>query len=459
MTSIVFNDVIQNISDEIGCDNISLHLHCDDECLFMLSTTNISETITNIYTYPIDYDGKKLVDIRFINPNETEDKIISYIKDNNIENIIKEFVFKWLIGFKNNLYDKKKISSLSNIIHQDLSTVLVSSELLSKTSLDREQRIHCKDISSHSIQVTKTINDLIDHYKLSSGFLLYNLKIFNIQELIEDLNNSSRMNLNGVNILFNIDDSIPEYIFADSDKIEHCILGILRLSERYLIKKHYVNITVNCERNESKYNLVFIIKQYWKEQNIINNKGVITTSLNYFEHIYYNTTTQLLNIIKGDMAISIHDDTINTKFIFPVNTLCDLNTQLQQCIKKDLINTNVLCIDSNIGNRMKVSSILTNLYLLPIQCMTVEEAIQTLNIQSSFLFVMMNISDNEIPKNKINNIMKIISKYKYPIVFVYDIRKKIDTNIYSGTDCYTLVNPISKTSLYNVIYKIFRKIK
>ena len=459
MKTPTFNDIIQEMNNIINCDNISIHLDGDDECLFMLSTNDFRDSLNNMYKHHIYHDGNKLVNIKFINPKEIQEIITSYIQDNDIEDKIKQCVFKWLIRFKNNLCDKKKLSSLSNTIQQDLSTVLVSSQLLSRTKLDNEQRIHCKDITLHSLQVTKTINDLIDHYKLSSGFLLYNSKIFNINDFIENMNNSTRMNLNGVNIIFSIDDSIPEYIFADSDKIEQCILGILRLSEKYLIKNKYVKITIKGKKTENKNILVFIIEQYWNDKKIIDSNGIIKSSLDYYEHIYFITSKQLLNIVKGDMYIKSNDDNIiNIEFNFPVNTIDDLNIQLQKCTKTELTSKNVLCIDNNIENRLKMSSILTNLHLLPIQCMTVEEAIQTLHIHSSFLFIIINISEIEISSNKINKIMNIIYKNKYPIVFIYDIRKKIDTNIYSGTDFYTVVNPISKTSLYNVIYKIFRKL-
>jgi signal transduction histidine kinase len=269
MKTPTFNDIIQEMNNIINCDNISIHLDGDDECLFMLSTNDFRDSLNNMYKHHIYHDGNKLVNIKFINPKEIQEIITSYIQDNDIEDKIKQCVFKWLIRFKNNLCDKKKLSSLSNTIQQDLSTVLVSSQLLSRTKLDNEQRIHCKDITLHSLQVTKTINDLIDHYKLSSGFLLYNSKIFNINDFIENMNNSTRMNLNGVNIIFSIDDSIPEYIFADSDKIEQCILGILRLSEKYLIKNKYVKITIKGKKTENKNILVFIIEQYWNDKKII----------------------------------------------------------------------------------------------------------------------------------------------------------------------------------------------
>lgn len=458
MKTPTFNDIIEEMNNLIKCDNISINLDGDDECLFMLSTNIFRDSFNNMYKHHVYYHGNKLVNIKFINPKETQEIITSYIKDNDIEDKIKQYIFKWLIRFKSNLCDKKKLSSLSNIIQQDLSTVLVSSESLSRTKLDNVQRKHCKDITLHSIQVTKTINDLIDHYKLSSGFLLYIPKIFNIHDFIKNINNSTRMNLNNVNIFFNSDDSIPEYIFADSDKIEQCILSILRLSEKYLIKNKYVDITIKGKNTENKNILVFIIKQYWSDKKIIGSNGIIKSSLDYYEHIYFFTCKKLLNIVKGDMYIKSNDDTINIEFTFPVNTIDDLNIKLKECIKSDLIPKNVLCIDNNIKNRLKMSSILTTLNLLPIQCMTVEEAVQTLHIQQSFIFIIINISENEINTNKISKLMNIIYKNKYPIIFIYDIRKKIDTNIYTGTDFYTVVNPISKTSLYNVIYKIFRKL-
>ena len=206
------------------------------------------------------------------NDNESECKKIAKLKINSDEFYVYFFKIDYLesvVYFKNITYIKRshKIKSdydeyikeeklkdifYSNVSHELRTPINVISSAIQLNSiyLDSDDMIKIKNnnkrINQNCKRLIRTINNFIDTNKIQEGYLVPNLKVYNIVSVIENISLACNKYIKKINNTL-IFDSCEEEIYAkiDKDMMERIIMNILSNMVKYGVEGGKINIDIS----------------------------------------------------------------------------------------------------------------------------------------------------------------------------------------------------------------------
>lgn len=188
---------------------------------------------------------------------------LNIILDNKIMNFdLKKVKIKNnTIIFLNNTNDNylyKFISNISYNMRTELTGIFGNIFFLFETKLTKEQYSYLDIIKESAHELIKMINDVIDFLKLTNGSIKLNNQKFNIKECVEFIKKIMNVPFknNNTKLTIRIDDSVPEYITSDQDRIKQLIVNLLYSS----IKSYKTNGWIHVDIYYSNQNLLIKIK-------------------------------------------------------------------------------------------------------------------------------------------------------------------------------------------------------
>ena len=170
--------------------------------------------------------------------------------------IQNEFVY-----LVDSLEDEKKeqnriISSISHDIKTPLTSIIGYSNLIEEKDLTKQEIIsYNKKINSKSLHIKKLLNTFDEYINNNNN---QNLKInkITIKELITDLNNDYKIELENNNIKFIIDTKLSKEILkVDILKLKRIFSNMISNSVRYLKENDIIKISIYKDEN----NYIFIV--------------------------------------------------------------------------------------------------------------------------------------------------------------------------------------------------------
>ncbi|KJD36314.1 hypothetical protein PW52_06920 [Tamlana sedimentorum] len=158
--------------------------------------------------------------------------------------------------FKNNF-----IANFSHQLRNPITASTIFSDLLINSNLNSEQKNYLQIIQSANKDLKQRIEDILDISKIESGKLILVNKVFNLKELLKNLEiiYSYLGNKKGIHIQFNIESNIPEFVEGDQYRLKQIIGNLLTNALNFTNKGSIImNVSLNYFRAK-KVNLHFEI--------------------------------------------------------------------------------------------------------------------------------------------------------------------------------------------------------
>lgn len=121
------------------------------------------------------------------------------------------------------------LANMSHEIRSPLSAIVGISRQLSKTELNVKQKEYVDVLSNSSNHLMAVINDILDYSKLSTGKLRFDSRNFSPREVMNEVVKLFEVKANekGLQILSNIDQSLPQNVTGDDFRLRQVLINLL----------------------------------------------------------------------------------------------------------------------------------------------------------------------------------------------------------------------------------------
>jgi signal transduction histidine kinase/DNA-binding response OmpR family regulator len=409
--------------NDISCLYIN-SVHKDDRQLeidicskFMIDYKETSSTI-RIF-------NKNLNEYRWMTNKRTfiksEDDTISFmytLQDVN-ENKLLEIQLRNETLRSEQAYNHKSIflANMSHEIRTPLNGIIGMLTLLEDTKLTNDQQDYILMVKECSFNLMTIINDILDYSKLEVGKISLDIKPMNLQECVESTNDIvlSKIYEKSLEYTHNIDNTLPQLIYGDSNRIKQILLNLLSNSIKFtdngtifinvesisyddynLLKNNHSQCSIanNVLENSIGSDNLCVNKIYLRFDITDTGCGIDQSDMQKLfksfsqvdnhitSKIYQGTglglaiSKELVELMGGFIWLDSSEINIGSRFSFVLPTIeCSDKIISDEISDSVLNNANVLIVDDNLHNRISLTGMVTKWGMKPYVFSNGEEAL------------------------------------------------------------------------------------
>lgn len=193
--------------------------------------------------------GRRYFEIRFFKLDE--ERMISVARDITGHKL-------WERGLREakeaaELANREKSNFLANMSHEirtPLNGLLGITGLLYKTSLSEEQQELLSIIDDSGESLLHVVNDILDYSKIEAGKMELNPVLFKLKPEMERITNifSGMAQEKSLRINLLIDDSLPDVVVLDKDKLAQIFFNIIGNAVKYSLKGGAITVFLKGEK-------------------------------------------------------------------------------------------------------------------------------------------------------------------------------------------------------------------
>jgi len=372
-------------------------------------------------------------------------------------------------AFKNNF-----IANFSHQLRNPITASIIFSELLIDDNLSSEQKNYINIIKSANRDLKHRIEDILDISKIESGKLVLVDKVFNLNDILNELIEGYKHLITKKNLEFNytLDPKLPEYLNGDAYRLKQIIGNLLNNAIKFT-KKGSITLSVylNYERankaniqiavsdtgigiDPKNYELIF--ERFKQLPSVIENKNGIGLGLSIVKHLVLK--------MNGNIAVESNSN-LGSKFTCNISfKLTRYNKSLKNKLVDDLKNKsgvkqNILLVENAELIQLSVLKILANEGSFYLNIITNgNDVVPHVINQDVDLILLSNTIEGFSAMDLTSSIRNLSKEYKKtPIIVLSSEVFKEDLKRFkqAGANA-VLPKPFDKNSLLENIYKYIK---
>ncbi|MCL1137484.1 ATP-binding protein [Shewanella pneumatophori] len=245
------------------------------------------------------------------------------------------------------------LANMSHEIRTPLNGIIGMTEILNDSKLTAIQKDYLSTINSSSQTLLMLINDILDLSKIESGHLEICPHTCGVKEIIYDTAAliAPKAQQKNINIEISLDESIPNYIRADEQKLRQVLMNLASNAVKFTAKGYVYFKVENQGQTADSIKLLFLVKDTGvgidesKHQQIFEEfkQEETSTSVNYGgTGLGLSISSKMVNMMGGEIAIKSSKGE-GSEFSFLLN----FELQNDEVLTPKLRNTHVIYCTTN----------------------------------------------------------------------------------------------------------------
>jgi CheY-like chemotaxis protein len=359
--------------------------------------------------------------------------------------------------------------NLSHEIRTPCNSIIGIISLLQDTHLDKEQITYIEMLKETSNNLMSILDNILDYSKLENGKLELKKTSFYFKDCIDTVNSIISMQANEklINMTYNIDENIPEFIVGDYLRIQQILINLFVNSIKFTKPKGKIHTEIKVkEIINDKIILTFSIHDTGSPEYIIKKEEYLNIfkSYNQLFNNFNNRHTEgtglglsickeLTLLMNGDIWVE-NSDKNGTTFYFTiiVNKSYNEAGSIDYAFLKD---KNILVVDDTIVNRVTLCGILKKAGMIPYPVSTSDEALIMVKNNIHFDIALLDLYLPRFTGVRLAEHIRSLNP-ELPLIALSSVGDKI-TNLGADLFNHLLVKPIKEDILLNVIQNVFNK--